>query len=69
MAELSRDDLFRVAFEIKTLPDSFFDSYEAMMNTFTEEQKQMVRAVLEPEARRRGLRPSERYGDAEQRVR
>lgn len=38
------------------------------METFTEEQKQMCRAILEPEAKRRGLRSSKRDGNTERKV-
>ena len=49
-------ELLATAREIKMMPDSFFNEYEAMLGSFSEEQRAKIRRILEPEARRRGLR-------------
>ena len=49
-------EMLALAREIKMMPDSFFNEYEEMLGSFTEEEQAKVGRILEPEAKRRGLR-------------
>ena len=53
---MTKSNLTEIASEVQSMPDGFFDEYENMMESFTEEEKKKIRKILEPEAKRRGLR-------------
>jgi hypothetical protein len=54
--EHTQAELLAIAREIKMMPDGFFNDYESMSGSFSAEQQEKIRRILEPEARRRGLR-------------
>jgi len=53
-----KEILLSTAFAIKCQPDRFFNEYEDMMAIMklSDEKKAKIRLILEPEAKRRGLR-------------
>jgi hypothetical protein len=52
----THEELVELAIKVRELPNAFFLAYDALIDSWPEEKKEKVRMIMEPEAKRRGLK-------------